>query len=157
MFSIQDRATRRVSMTDPIDPLSGFSRHGFTLDGAEWPSVEHYFQAMSFEDEGLRDQIRSADHPAEARKIARKHRRRRRKGWDRLKATYMIRGIYTKCCTHPEVAKALLDTGDQHILETSQYDYFWGCGRDLRGENRFGEALLSVREKLREEAGAVKG
>ena len=153
MFSTQERPTRYVSMSDPTDPLASWSKHGFDLDGAHWPSVEHYFRAMGFEDPLLREEIRALDHPAKAEKLARKHRRRLRKDWDKLKVTYMLRGIYTKCRTHPEAAQALLDTGDEHIVETSQYDYFWGCGRDLRGDNRYGEALLAVRQRLREEAG----
>ena len=28
--------------------LSNFSLHGFELDGAFWPTVEHYFQGRSF-------------------------------------------------------------------------------------------------------------
>jgi ribA/ribD-fused uncharacterized protein len=142
---------RFVSMYDPLDPLATFSRHGFELDGEFWPSVEHYVHAMAFEDPSLRDAVRTLDHPAKAGKLAKRHRRRRRKDWDRIKVTYMIRGIYTKCRTHASVANALLETGDRPILETSQYDYFWGCGRDLRGFNHFGEALVAVRERLRQE------
>jgi predicted NAD-dependent protein-ADP-ribosyltransferase YbiA (DUF1768 family) len=37
------------------------------------------------------------------------------------------------------------------LVESSNYDYFWGCGRDRRGENMYGKVLMNVREKLREE------
>jgi hypothetical protein len=63
----------------------------------------------------------------------------------------MTRAFYLKCRTHPEAAEALLATGERPILETSQYDYFWGCGRDLRGENAYGQVLMAVRQRLREE------
>ena len=45
----------------------------------------------------------------------------------------------------------LLDSGDEPIRDTSLYDYFWGTGRDQGGENRFGEVLMAVRNRLREE------
>ncbi|MGB1090832.1 MAG: NADAR domain-containing protein, partial [Oceanobacter sp.] len=45
----------------------------------------------------------------------------------------------------------LLDSGDIEIKEVSQYDYFWGCGRDLRGQNAFGKMLMDIRAKLKEE------
>ena len=64
----------------------------------------------------------------------------------------MIRGIYIKCRTHADVAKALFETDDQKIVESSQFDYYWGCGRDGRGHNTFGKVLMAVRDKLREEA-----
>ena len=63
----------------------------------------------------------------------------------------MTRGIYIKCRTHTEVADALLATGDQKIVESSQYDYYWGCGRDGRGHNTYGNVLMAVREKLQKE------
>jgi predicted NAD-dependent protein-ADP-ribosyltransferase YbiA (DUF1768 family) len=63
----------------------------------------------------------------------------------------MTRATYTKCRTHAEVAKRLLDTGDRNIVETTLYDYFWGLGRDQRGHNTYGAVLTDVREKLQEE------
>ncbi|MES2463665.1 MAG: NADAR family protein, partial [Armatimonadota bacterium] len=33
---------------EPYGGFSNFSRHGFTLDGKDWPTSEHYFQAQKF-------------------------------------------------------------------------------------------------------------
>jgi ribA/ribD-fused uncharacterized protein len=140
-----------VSRSDAVNPLSSYSKHGFELDGELWPSVEHYYQGMKFEPGELRKAIRDAGHPAEAEKLAVKNKKRIRKDWKKVKETFMTRGIYIKCRAHPEVAEALMDTGDQKIVETSQFDYYWGCGRDGRGHNTFGEVLMAVRDKLREE------
>ncbi len=143
-----------VSMEDANDPLSTFSKCAFHLDGADWPSVAHYFHGMQFESAELRERIRTAEHPRAAQKIARRNRRRVRKDWDEVKEVYMTRGIYTRCRSHEEVAAALLDTTDRRIIETSQYDYYWGCGRDTRGKNAYGKVLMSVRARLHaEEAG----
>jgi len=139
----------RVSMTNAEDPLATFSRHAIDLDGGHWPSLEHYVQAMRFEDTELREQVRSAHHPAEARQIARRHRRHTRGDWMQIEATVMTRGCWIKCLSHPEVAGALLATGERRIIETSQYDYHWGCGRDGRGHNAYGRILMAVRERLR--------
>ncbi|MFT7404323.1 NADAR domain-containing protein, partial [Zhongshania sp.] len=65
--------------------------------------------------------------------------------------TYMTRGTYIKCRTHPEVAQMLLNSDQMEIKDISQYNYFWGSGRDLRGSNTFGKMLMGVRKKLREE------
>jgi ribA/ribD-fused uncharacterized protein len=64
----------------------------------------------------------------------------------------MTRAVYLKCRTHPEVAQQLLQTGQRRLVENSQYDYYWGCGRDGRGFNTFGEVLMDVRDKLRNNA-----
>jgi ribA/ribD-fused uncharacterized protein len=139
------------SRSDLFNPLGTFSRHGFTLDDLEWPSVEHYYQAMKFEDTEYRERIRQADHPRIARKLGRNRWKRRRKDWRQVKATVMTRAVYTKCRSHPEVAEALLATNDGVLVENSNYDYFWGCGRDRRGANMYGKVLMRVREKLIEE------
>jgi len=60
----------------------------------------------------------------------------------------MTRAIYTQCQMYPEFSEALLATGDKKIVDVSQYDYFWGLGRDLRGENQYGKMLMAVREKI---------
>ncbi len=143
-----------LSRTDVNEPLSSFSRFGFFLDDAEWPSVEHYFQAMKFEDSGYREEIRSAPHPKKARKLGRSRWRTLRADWPKIRKVIMTRAVYIRCRTHPEVAARLLETGNARLVENNAYDYYWGCGRDRRGRNTYGEVLMDVRRKLREEAAA---
>lgn len=146
--------TERITLSrlDANNPLSSYSKHSFELDSAEWPSVEHYYQAMKFEDYDYREQIRSASRPADATKLGKSKKHGRRKDWDKVKETFMTRGTYIKCRTHSDVSQALLATGESPIMETSQYDYYWGCGRDQRGKNVYGKILMNVREQLRKES-----
>ena len=137
--------------SDVNHPLSAYSKFSFELDGSEWPSVEHYYQGMKFEDGELRESIRSTDHPEKAKKLAKDNRKLVRKDWKKVRQVMMTRALYTKCRTHDSVAAALLATGNQKIVETTMYDYFWGCGRDGRGYNHFGRVLMAVRDKLMEE------
>ena len=141
----------QVSRTDVNDPLSSFSKHGFDLDGFHWPSVEHYFQGMKREDDGFRARIAAAAHPRDARRAGRSRRAKLRKDWKQVRRVVMTRAVYTKCKAYPEVAEALLATGDRPLMEVTAYDYYWGCGRDGRGYNTYGEVLMDVRDKLREE------
>jgi len=150
MFSETDNSIY-LSRVDVNEPLSSFSRHGFELEGQFWPSVEHYFQAMKFESAADQEKIRLAEHPAKARKHGRTRFRRIRRDWRTVRRVMMTRAVYTKCRTHPEVAQRLLASGDSKLVENSQYDYFWGCGRDRRGHNTYGKVLMDVRSRLREE------
>ena len=150
-FSKPESEKTLVSRTNAEDVLASYSHHPFFLEDLEWPSVEHYYQAMKFELPEQREAIRGAASPADAAGLAKKHRRQIRKDWKKLKSTVMTRGVYIKCRTHPEVAEALLNTRDTQIVENSQFDYFWGCGRDGRGENTYGKVLMEVRHKLRSE------
>ena len=139
------------SRVDVTNDFGTFSHHSFTLEEREWPSIEHYYQAMKFADPDYQDKIRQAAHPKRARKLGRSRWQKRRSDWRNLKVTYMTRAVYTKCRTYPHIAEALLATGDKTLIESSNYDYFWGCGRDRRGENMYGKVLMNVREKLSEE------
>ena len=152
MFSESDNVIY-LSRADVNEPLSSFSRHGFELDGEFWPSVEHYFQGMKFESPADRERVRLADHPSKARRQGRSRFRKIRKDWSTVRRVMMTRAVYTKCRTHPEVAERLLATKDAQLVENSQYDYFWGCGRDRRGHNTYGKVLMDVRSKLLEESG----
>ncbi len=146
-----------VDRTDVNDPLSSYSRFGFELDDAEWPSVEHYFQGMQFEAGEVREAVRAAETPDKAVKLAKSNKRKIRKDWKDVQQVMMTRAVYTKCRTHPEVAEVLLKTGAVKILESSMFDYYWGCGRDGRGHNIYGKLLMSVRDKLLQERADAAG
>ena len=146
-----------LARTDADHPLAAYSKYGFELDGAEWPSVEHYYQGMKFEQGELRERIRSADHPVKASKLANANKKRVRADWKQVRKVMMTRAVYIKCRTHPEVAKALLATGNQAIVETTMYDYYWGYGRDGRGHNTYGKVLMAVRDKLMQEKNSPQG
>ncbi len=141
-----------LTRKDPDHLLSAYAHAPFTLDGAEWPTVEHYYQAMKFDDAAYREEIRQAATVAVAVKMGKSWGHQRRKDWKKNSIVVMTRGTYIKCRTYPAIAQELLDTGEITIAELSMYDYFWGSGRDMRGMNNFGKMLMSVRNKLREEA-----
>ena len=157
MFSSETENRYYVVRTDVDNPLSAYSKFGFELDGAEWPSVEHYYQGMKFEEGVMRESIRSADHPVKASKLAKANKKLVRKDWSQVRQVMMMRAVYTKCRTHQSVAELLLKTGNKQIVETTMYDYFWGCGRDGRGRNVFGKVLMSVRDKLMQERDTAPG
>ena len=151
LFSNSDENSIYFSRADVSQDLGSFSDHPFLLEHKEWPSVEHYFQAMKFEDESYQEQIRLADSPKSARKLGRKRSKALRADWKSVKSVFMTRAFYTKCRAYPAIAEKLLATGDRWLVENSQYDYYWGCGRDHRGENMYGQMLMKVRDRLREE------
>ena len=151
LFDENEKKLLTLTRDDPNHLLASYAKRAFELDGFEWPSVEHYYQAMKFDDAEYRELIRLAPHPAAAAKLGKSRRHQRRKDWKKTSVTYMTRATYTKCRAHTDVAQILLDSGGMEIKDVSQYDYFWGSGRDMRGDNAFGKMLMGVRKKLREE------
>ncbi|WP_419812140.1 NADAR family protein [Bacterioplanoides sp.] len=151
LFPEENLNSHFFSRHDANELLGSASPHGFYLDDQDWPSVEHYFQAMQFDNPGFQEKIRHTKTAEDAIKFTKWRFWQRRKDWKQRRQVLMTRAMYTKCKAHLEVAAALLDSGDQTLVENSMYDYFWGCGRDRRGQNQFGKILMNVREKLQQE------
>lgn len=154
LFPDMDEDTLYIHRNDPNELLGSFSEHPFTLDGFSWKTVEHYFQAMKYETTAPDHykKIQSAEDAKQAKKWGRSRFKKIRHDWANVKRVVMTRAIYTQCKTHPDLTAYLLETGDRKILEASQYDYYWGCGRDRRGENVYGQVLMDVRKKLQQES-----
>ena len=148
LFDLADSDATYFSRSDADEILGAWSNHPFLLEDKQWPTVEHYYQAMKFEDPSAQEKVRTAASPKQARKLGRSRFRRIRKDWKKVKSVYMTRALYTKCKTHPDVAEQLLKTGSSKLVENSLYDYYWGCGRDRRGTNMYGQVLMNVRDKL---------
>ena len=152
IFPEEDENAIYFSRTDPEEIFGSTSPHPFLLEEKEWPTVEHYYQAMKFNDENHQEKIRLSTHVKQAKKLGSTRFKRRKNDWKKIKTTIMTRAIYTKCRSYSNIGLKLLDTQDNKLVENSQYDYFWGCGRDRRGENHYGKVLMNVRNKLKEEA-----
>jgi ribA/ribD-fused uncharacterized protein len=152
LFPGDDGQSLYFARSDITQTLGTFSAHPFMLDDKEWPTVEHYFQAMKFKNGDYQDKIRLASSPKKARKLGRTRLEKIRNDWSTAKTVFMTRAVYTKCRSYDDITALLLSTGTQRLVENSQYDYFWGCGRDRRGENMYGQTLMNVRDKLVAEA-----
>jgi ribA/ribD-fused uncharacterized protein len=142
-----------LSRVDSEELLGSFVPLSFLLEGTLWPTVEHYLQAMQYESTFEQERVRLLETPALAHK-ERKGRwfKRRRQNWKTVAPVYLTRAIYTRCKTHKAATHRLLNTDESMLIENDQYDYFWGCGRDRRGENQYGHVLMNVRQKLRSES-----
>ena len=129
--------------------FSNFAHYGVEMDDLQWPTVEHYFQAQKFHHEVYRKKIRGAHTPKQAAELGRSRKYPLRKDWEEIKDRIMYDAVLKKFQTHNALAKLLLLTGDQDIIENAPGDYYWGCGKDGTGLNKLGKILMNIREKLR--------
>ena len=74
-----------------------------------------------------------------------------RKDWEKVKDDIMYRICLAKFTQNPDLAKRLLDTGDEILEEgNTWHDTYWGV--DLKtgeGKNVLGSILMRVRNELR--------
>ncbi len=138
------------STRDAYGCFSNFSRHGFELDNYWWMTSEHYFQAQKFAttDAIWYTKIRGVKSPKEAAKMGRSRCHPLRQDWEEIKDEIMKKAVLKKFQTHPDIREILLATADRLIVENSPSDYYWGCGKNGRGENKLGKILMEVRNIL---------
>lgn len=139
------------STNGPFGEMSNFSMHPVLEDGVIWPTSEHLYQSRKFDSAEVRDAIRRASGPADAKARARANRDQVIDDWEALQLTFMYSTVKLKLSQNPEVKLALLGTKDREIVEHSRDDAFWGRNSDGQGNNYFGKTLMLLREEMRSE------
>ncbi len=130
--------------------LANDTRIPVTVDGAEYPSVAHAYWAISTDDVAVRDAIRNAGSPSEAREIA--LRGPRRTNWPEIRLAVMADLVRAKFEQHPDLANRLKATGTARIRGIGQLtDLYWRGGGS--GRNWMGRLLEVVRSELWLKAG----
>ena len=137
--------------------LSNFAATPIKVDGIDWPSVEHYYQAEKLgavrvgPAERVWHDIRAARNPAEVRQLGRSV--PAVGTWEERKVGVMAEALCTKFRPGTEAAEYLLSTGDRSLLHSTpggrNGDTVWGTGRDGSGDNLLGVMLADCREVLR--------
>ncbi|MBO0796009.1 MAG: NADAR family protein [Ktedonobacteraceae bacterium] len=139
-------STREV----PYGCFSNFSRHGVDLDGAWWPTVEHYFQAQKFAGTPYVEKIRIAFTPKRAAEMGRNRKLPLRADWEQVKDGIMLKAVRRKFELHAEPREILLSTEEEELVENAPGDYYWGSGANGSGQNKLGKILMQVRASLRQ-------
>jgi ribA/ribD-fused uncharacterized protein len=132
--------------------MSNFARYPIQVDGREWPTSEHYFQAQKFAGLPEQERVRAARAARDAAHLGRTM-TGLRGDWDAVKDEVMLNALRAKFTQHPDIGVQLLATGDRPLVEHTKNDAYWADGGDGSGRNRLGELLMRVRAELREVMG----
>jgi len=133
--------------------LSNFYHAPFTYDGIEYPTNEHFFQAMKTLDQEERKKIAAAATPGKAKRMGRQV--QLREDWEEIKIDIMRLGVSLKFHAHPDLAQKLVETNDAYLIEGNTWcDQIWGscnCShhKNIPGRNLLGQILMEEREKLK--------
>ncbi len=121
-------------------------------------TTEALFQALRFDDESIRSFIREQTSPMTAKMIAKKYRDKMsvvpqsERDLDNMRMCLRL-----KVDQHPELKKALIDSGEAFIVEDCTKrqrgsGLFWGAALQSdgswKGENWLGKLWMELREKL---------
>lgn len=127
--------------------LSNFSDHPIELDGLQWPTVEHYYQAQKFlGNQKLVDAIRGAVSGPIAKKTSQEW--PPRPDWFAVRDGVMRRAIRAKFMQHADLRLLLLSTDQAELVHESETDEYWGRLRSGPGGNQLGCLLMQLRIEL---------
>ncbi len=138
------------SNSELYSEFSNFALYPIVLDGVEWPTVEHYYQAQKFTSPVFQRNIRLAPHAGAAKNHSKSKTEPRRADWAEVKVGIMDQALRAKFKAHESLRALLLSTGDEELIEDVAGDAFWGCGRDGNGLNMLGQLLMRLRHELRQ-------
>lgn len=118
-----------------------------------------YCKAARFVDESTMRRVLATPDPKEQKRLGRKVAGFSDRQWEDVKDRVVVAGNRAKFGQNPSLLRKLLATGDRMLCEAASKDRIWGIGytakqamkyRDYWGENRLGNALMVVREQLRD-------
>jgi ribA/ribD-fused uncharacterized protein len=132
--------------------LSNFYPSPVAYEGAQYPTIEHAFQAAKTLDQTERERVRLAATPGNAKRIGR--RVHLREDWEEIKVDVM-RSLLAAKFSDERLKQNLLATRDATLVEgNTWHDNYWGdcrcdrCGK-RNGANMLGNLLMQVREIMR--------
>jgi ribA/ribD-fused uncharacterized protein len=126
--------------------LSNFFRATRTiiLDGVEYWSIEHAYQAAKTLDYTERAQFRFGT-PSEAKRLGKTV--KIRQDWEHVKEDFMLDFLRQKFID-TDLEEKLVSTGDAELIEGNYWgDVYWGVCKGI-GLNRLGVLLMQVRSEI---------
>jgi N-glycosidase YbiA len=137
------------SKTPTYKEFSNFHKQKILLDGKEWPTVEHYFQAQKFQSNPqYQETIRAAKEPTKAKSLGASREHPIRNDWDSYREEVMKKALQAKFEQNKNLKDLLLSTENKALVEATN-DSYWGQGRNKKGKNRLGFLLMELRDSLR--------
>ncbi len=127
--------------------LSNFYTSRLQYKGYWYLTAEHAYQATKMVNKVDREWVAEAMSPGQAKRYTKN--RKMRGDWGQVKDQIMLDVLRAKF-SDPSLAKLLLETGEQDLVEHNYWhDTYWGVC-DGVGENKLGKILMQVRDELKQ-------
>ncbi len=142
----------RLSDVEFYTYFSPYTAHAIELNGTVYPTVEHAYQCLRYEDDKIIEEILSAPSPVRAWETSSKYKHLQLPDFRERKLEVMKMLMRLKAQQHDDVKKALLESGDKvivkHIFTYPPGDGFWDDGENGKGLNHMGKMWMEIREEL---------
>lgn len=150
MMYVADQCAVFYRVKEEFGVFSNFSPDPIVFAGVEYPTSEHFYQAMKFDAFEYSERVRTASTPKESKTRAHAMLEWARPDWLDNRINVMTLTLELKWQQCLRFREALALTGDRPIVEKTRTDDFWGAievrENLLRGENWLGRLLVDLRE-----------
>ena len=140
----------KISVQGINDPLSNFYKTPIEISNAKFASGEQYFQyqkAIHFDRLDIAEQISQTSDPFKAKKLAQDISLPDKTAWYQ-EARHILTDIFqAKYEQLMEFREALLNSVGK-TLEHTVMDPYWGSGLDKKGQNEYGNLLMTFRTQV---------
>ncbi len=133
--------------------LSNLYKRPIKFEGREFSTSEHAYQYGKFAKKDVAEWAMNAPAPHLLAIVA--HGLFRWDvvpNWSKIKVERMKSVLIQKFTQHSDLKEKLIDTKDSILIEESNIDSYWGCGKNGKGKNMLGVLLMEVREELSKES-----
>lgn len=134
----------------PFHELTNFFPCCIMVDGRDYRTSEHYFQAAKFFSTApaVAEAIRAVATPMDAWKTGREN-KHMAPDWDTtVRDEIMLKVLRLKFASK-YMKNVLLATCSARLVLETHHDEYWGCVSSGKGRNRLGEMLAQIRSELR--------
>jgi len=143
---LDDNILDETYLTTYIDysnffPLTNYSMYSIEIDGEEYKSVEHYYQAMKFvKDKKNFEKTKMSKTSLEAKNIGENYQYENKE----IENKILEKALRAKFRQHPNLMRILKETKGEIIYRI--LDSFLGVGFDNKGKNIVGQILMKIRD-----------
>lgn len=126
--------------------LSNFYPATVEYGGIKYQNSEAAYQAQKTIDDTVMRRFATLS-PEAAKRMGRSI--QLRPDWEQVKDDIMLNVCRCKFRQHPDLARELVETGNEELIEGNTWDdTCWGVCNGV-GENRLGKILMRIRDELR--------
>lgn len=132
-----------TNFSGPYRYLSNFWYAPLKVGDLRFATSEHAYQAAKSLDPADWELIQNQSTPGKAKEMGRHI--KLRPDWDEIKLDVMRVILEAKFTQNPNLMSALIDTGDEELIEGNHWgDTYWGVCKGV-GQNHLGKLLMELR------------
>lgn len=126
--------------------LSNFSSHQVEIDGVLYPTCEHAYHALRYNDIEIQKEIIQAKSARKAWEISQWYKDKQLEDFDKVVIMKSI--LIEKLNQHEDVREALFNSQDSILEKQIEVDLFWGISSNNQWKNMLWNLWMEIRNKL---------